>query len=204
MSAKHNDKPADARPKAEKFVPPEIKSDRPNAGNQPKDESSEAVELKKQLDEAGKKIAEMEEQLKELDEYKNEAARAKADFYNYRTRIERDRARDRVLAAEGACDTLMPVLDNLDRTIEAVGDKESALYKGVSMVQRQFLSALQNLGLKLIETDCDFDPKEHEALMMVDTEDEAEDGKIIDVLHKGYKLGDKVLRAAQVKVAKKK
>jgi molecular chaperone GrpE (heat shock protein) len=140
----------------------------------------------------------------EAELYKNEAARAKADFYNYRTRIERDRARDKLLAAESTVDSLIPVLDNLDRTLQAVQDKESQLCKGVSMVQRQFFGVLQNLGLQIIETNCPFDPSQHEALMVVDVEDEEDDGRILDELHRGYKLGDKVLRAAQVKVGKKK
>ena len=146
-----------------------------------------------------KKIEELELR---VSEYKDEAARAKADFYNYRTRIERDRARDRVLAAEGTVDSLLPVLDNLDRTLLAVSDKDSSLYKGVAMVQRQFFSTLQGLGLQVISTDCPFDPALHEAMMVVEA-DEEQDGAIIEELHRGYILGDKVLRAAQVKVGRK-
>jgi molecular chaperone GrpE len=140
---------------------------------------------------------------KEVEEYKNAAARAKADFYNYRTRVERDRARDRVLAAEGTVDTLLPVLDNLERTLRAVQDKESPLYKGVAMVQKQFFSALQDLGLQVIDTSGHFDPAKHEAMMMVDSKNDGEDGLILEELNKGYILGEKVLRAAQVKIARK-
>lgn len=136
--------------------------------------------------------------------YKDEAARAKADFYNYRTRVERDRARDRTLAAEGAVGALIPVLDNLARTLQAVPDKDSQLYKGVSMVERQFSAALQGLGLEVIGTDCRFDPSLHEAVMVADVGEDAEDGKILEELHRGYKLGDKVLRAAQVKIGRKR
>ncbi|MDR0615601.1 MAG: nucleotide exchange factor GrpE [Synergistaceae bacterium] len=145
----------------------------------------------------------LEEARAESESYRDEAARAKADFYNYRTRIERDRSRDRALAAEGAVSALIPVLDNLDRTLRAVTDKDSQLYKGVSMVQRQFFAALQNLGLEVIATDCQFDPSQHEALMADDVE-ESDDGRILEELHRGYRLGDKVLRAAQVKVGRKK
>jgi molecular chaperone GrpE len=153
-----------------------------------------------EIEELKKRLAEAKS---ESESFKDEAARAKADFYNYRTRIERDRARDRILAAEGAVDALLPVLDNLDRTLQAVSDKDSQLFKGVSMVQRQFFGALQNLGLKVIDTDCQFDPSQHEALMVIDVEDKDQDGKILEELHKGYKLGDKVLRAAQVKIGRK-
>jgi molecular chaperone GrpE len=150
--------------------------------------------LKASLDEAEREIARL----------RDEAARAKADFYNYRTRIERDRARDRVLAAEGAVTDLLPVLDNLDRALGAASDKESPMYKGILMVQKQFFSALQNLGLKVIEAEGMFDPSLHEAVMTLDVETDDEDGAIVEVLHRGYMLGDKVLRAAGVKVGRKK
>jgi molecular chaperone GrpE len=145
----------------------------------------------------------LDEARNEAEEYKKEAAQAKADFYNYRARVERDRARDRALAAESAVESLLPVLDNLDRTLEAVPDKESSLYKGVSMVHKQFLSALKNLGLSVIETDGKFDPSRHEAVMTVEVTDEDEDGKVLEELHRGYVLGGKVLSAAKVKVGKK-
>lgn len=181
-----NDGAASARKTADQDIPPQ--------NNKGTAESKELQELRGELEEAGRAA----------DEYREEAARAKADFYNYRTRVERDRARDRVLAAEGTVDALLPVLDNLDRTLQAVTDKESALFKGVAMVQRQFFSALQSLGLQVIDTSGHFDPAQHDALMVADIDDDREDGKILEELHRGYRLGDKVLRAAQVKVARKK
>ncbi|MDR1511126.1 MAG: nucleotide exchange factor GrpE [Synergistaceae bacterium] len=148
--------------------------------------------------------AEIEEARAEAEQCRNEAARAKADFYNYRTRIERDRTRDRILAAESAVLDLLPVLDNLERALDAESDRESSMYRGISMVQRQFFSALQNLGLKVIDTSGAFDPSLHEAVTTADTEDPEEDGMIMEVFHRGYMLGDKVLQAAKVKVGRKK
>ncbi|MDR1515196.1 MAG: nucleotide exchange factor GrpE [Synergistaceae bacterium] len=165
--------------------------------------SDEPLSAASSEDESGQLEKLLEDAKSEAELYKNEAARAKADFYNYRTRVERDRARDRTLAAEGAVDALIPVLDNLDRTLQAVPDKDSPLYKGVSMVQRQFFSALQNLGLEVIATDCPFDPSQHEAIVVADVEESSDDGRILEELHRGYKLGDKVLRAAQVKIGRK-
>ncbi len=164
----------------------------PKPPNEPRTPEDEIYLLRKQIEELTEKA----------EQYHDEAARAKADFYNYRTRVERDRARDRVLAAEGTVDLLLPVLDNLDRTLEAVTDKESGLYKGVSMVQRQFFSALQSLGLEIIDTSGDFDPALHDAVAAVATGNPEEAGKILEVMYRGYRLGEKVLRAAQVKVAK--
>ena len=148
--------------------------------------------------------AEIEAARAEAEQYKNEAARAKADFYNYRTRIERDRTRDRVLAAESAVLDLLPVLDNLERALDAESDKESSMHKGISMVRLQFFSALQNLCLKAIDTSGAFDPSLHEAVTTADTENPDEDGMITEVFHRGYMLGHKVLQAAKVKVGRKK
>jgi molecular chaperone GrpE len=148
--------------------------------------------------------AEVEKANAEAEQYRNEAARAKADFYNYRTRIERDRARDRILAAENAVLDLLPVLDNLERALDAENDKESSMHKGISMVQRQFFSALCNLGLKTIDTSGVFDPSLHEAIATGGVDDSEKDGMIMEVFHKGYMLGDKVLQAAKVKVGRKK
>jgi molecular chaperone GrpE len=167
------------------------------------DDSPVSNELMGLINEVKSLNEQLEESMAEISLYKDEAARAKADFYNYRTRVERDREKERVLAAESTVNALIPVLDNLDRTLQAVPDKESPLYKGVSMVQRQFFSVLQTLGLRVIDTGCPFDPSHHEAIMMVEVEDENEDGKILEELHRGYKLGEKVLRAAQVKVGRK-
>ncbi|MDR1471090.1 MAG: nucleotide exchange factor GrpE [Synergistaceae bacterium] len=162
--------------------------------DEPNECGADAASLAKQLEEARR----------EAEEYKDEAVRAKADFYNYRARVERDRARDRALAAEGAVDALLPVLDNFERALGAVQDRDSAIYKGVSMVQRQFFSALQSLGLKTIEAAGRFDPALHEAVMAVDVESDEENGAILEQLHVGYMLGDKVLRASQVKVGRKR
>jgi molecular chaperone GrpE len=141
---------------------------------------------------------------KEASQFRDEAARAKADFYNYRTRIERERGRDRILAAEGAVLDLLPVLDNLERALDAESDKESSMYKGIAMVKKQFFAVLQNMGLKLIDTSGAFDPSVHEAVMMADVESEDADGMVMEALDRGYMLGERVLRAAKVKVGRKK
>lgn len=150
------------------------------------------------------RIVELEGIIEELATFKNEAARARADLYNYRTRVERDREKDRKLAAEGACTALLPVMDNLDRTLDAMDDKDSPIWKGVSMVQKQFLQALMGLGLTLVPTEGPFDPKVHEAVGTVEVDDDAMDGQIVEALNRGYRIGDKLLRASLVKVGKKK
>lgn len=144
------------------------------------------------------KLANLE---KELNEAKDDAARARADFYNFRSRIEKNRARDRQLAAEKSVDLLLPVYENLERACESIEDKEGNVYKGISMVTKQFFSSLEELGIEEISTEGDFNPAVHEAVAMEPTNEEANDGKIVTVFRKGYTLAGRVLRAAQVKVS---
>ena len=146
-------------------------------------------------------LAKAEAMEKELKEAQEEAARARADYYNLRNRVERDREKEKSFAAERSISLLLPVFENLERTCSAVEDKESNLFKGISMVTKQFFEAMTNLGLEEIEADGKFDPANHEAVMMEETDDEASDGKITAVFRKGYKLGGRVIRAAQVKVS---
>ena len=158
-------------------------------------EKQDAPELDRLKEELGK----AQKEVKDLTE---EAARARADYYNFRTRVERDRERDRKLASEKAIKDLLPVYENLDRLVDAVEDKEGSLYKGMSMISRQFAAAMQDLGLEQIPTDGKFDPALHEAVSMEPVADEAKDGFIIGALRKGYRLAGRVIRAPQVRVGK--
>jgi len=144
-------------------------------------------------------IEEMKREIKSLTE---EAARARADYYNLRTRVERDREKNCKLAAERSVEELLPVFENLERVCCAVEDEESNLYKGIMMVTKQFYKALENLGLESIETEGDFDPSVHEAVSMEPVDDESRDGCIIGTLRKGYKLAGRIIRAPQVRVGK--
>ena len=144
-------------------------------------------------------IEEMKREIKSLTE---EAARARADYYNLRTRVERDREKNCKLAAERSVEELLPVFENLERVCCAVEDEESNLYKGITMVTKQFYKALENLGLESIETEGDFDPSVHEAVSMEPVDDESRDGCIIGTLRKGYRLAGRIIRAPQVRVGK--
>ena len=157
--------------------------------------------------------AELEGRLRELEEVHDklkqdyedllqEASRNKADFVNYRNRVERDRSRDRKLAAEGAVELLLPVLDNLGRTLQALEGADASLLKGISMVERQFVGALESLGLARIDAAGAFDPNLHEAVGVEPTSDPDRDGTIVQELQGGYLLGGKVIRPARVRVAR--
>lgn len=143
-----------------------------------------------------------EDMKKEIKSLTEEAARARADYYNLRTRVERDRERNCKLAAEKSIEELLPVFENLERICCAIEDQESNLYKGMVMITKQFYKALENLGLEYIETEGAFDPSVHEAVSMEPLGDKSKDGCIIGTLRKGYKLGGRIIRAPQVRVGK--
>jgi len=134
---------------------------------------------------------ELEEKLREaekaVDAMRQEALRVKADFLNYRARVERESARMKVLAAEGAVLSLLPVLDNLDRAIgSAESQQGQPLLEGVRLVRSQFFGALQAMGLEEIQAEgCPFNPETHEAVLVSPVENPSEDGKILEVLQKG-------------------
>jgi molecular chaperone GrpE len=128
--------------------------------------------------------------------------RLAADFDNYRKRVARDQAELSRRANERLLNELLPVLDDLERALEAASQHEEAkLEEGVELVHRSLSSLLARHGLSEIETEGAFDPHVHEA-MLTQPADGAEEGSVLQVLQKGYRLGDRVLRPARVIVAK--
>ena len=137
----------------------------------------------------------------ERDEYLNDLQRVAAEFENYRKRAAREQADFATRAAERLVKELLPVLDDLERALEAAAAHEEAkLEEGVQLVQRALAAALKREGLVEIAADGPFDPHVHEALLSRLVED-AEPGTVLAVLQKGYRLGDRVLRPARVIVA---
>ena len=148
--------------------------------------------------------AELEERLEELererDEYLNDLKRVAADFENYRKRVLRDQESLVARAHERLVKELLPVLDDLERALAAAEEHEEAkLEEGVRLVHRELATALEREGLAKIETSGRFDPHVHEALLSQPSE--AEEGSVLEVVQKGYRLGDRVLRPARVVVA---
>ncbi|HPC75427.1 MAG TPA: nucleotide exchange factor GrpE [Synergistales bacterium] len=130
-------------------------------------------------------------------------ARARADFFNYRQRVERDQRKLRSMAGEDAAAALIPVLDNLDRALSGNRSDIESYVKGVGMVRDQFFSVLEDLGVSAIETvGKPFDPSLHEAVAVEEAGEGNEDGIITEEIQRGYTISGKVLRAARVKVAK--
>jgi molecular chaperone GrpE len=155
-------------------------------------------------DELKKRLADVE---KERDDYLHDLQRVAAEFENYRKRVARDQQSLAARAHERLVKELLPVLDNLERTLAAAAEgAEGApeghaprLLEGVRLVHRELEEALAKEGLSEIETDGRFDPHVHEALLSQPSDQE--EGAILDVLQKGYRLGDRVLRPARVVVS---
>jgi molecular chaperone GrpE len=145
---------------------------------------------------------------KERDAYLNDLQRVAAEFENYRKRVARDQESLTARAHERLVKELLPVLDDLERTLlaaeapEAVGAglaPPASLLEGVRLVHRELKEALAREGLAEIETNGRFDPHVHEALLSQPSD--KDEGAILDVLQKGYRLGDRVLRPARVVVS---
>ncbi len=134
------------------------------------------------------------------DEYLRDLQRLAADFDNYRKRALREQESLVARAHERLVRELLPVVDDLERALEAAAKHEEAkLEEGVRLVYRELERVLAREGLVEIETDGRFDPHVHEALLAQPSE--AEEGSVIQVVQKGYRLGDRVLRPARVVVA---
>ena len=147
--------------------------------------------VQKALDEANAKTA----------EYLQLAQRVQADFENFRRRNESVRADAYADGRKDVAAAMLPVLDNLERAVEAAaGSQDEALKNGVEMVLKQMTDAYEKLGVKPIDRMGEkFDPNLENAILQ-GTEEEGEPGTVCQVLQKGYMIGDKVLRHAMVKV----
>jgi molecular chaperone GrpE len=127
--------------------------------------------------------------------------RLAADFENYKKRAARERDEYVTFANERLIKELLPVLDDLERALQAATEHEEAqLEEGVELVHRSLASLLARNGVKEISTEGKFDPHVHEALLSQPSED-AEQGSVIDVVQKGYTIGDRVVRPARVIVS---
>ncbi len=134
------------------------------------------------------------------DEYLADLQRLAADFDNFRKRVARDQQALVARAAERLVAELIPVLDDLERAVAVAAESaEATLEEGMRMVQRALHGALAREGLEEVAVDGPFDPHQHEALMQQPSE--APEGTVIQVLQKGYRLGDRVVRPARVIIA---
>ncbi|MEM7657687.1 MAG: nucleotide exchange factor GrpE [Bacteroidota bacterium] len=159
------------------------------------------------LDDAIRIIGELQLDLREkeaaLTEAKDHNARLQADFINLRNRTRKEVAETIRFANQDLLVSLLPILDNFDRTLSAIEktDNMTAVKEGIDLVNNNMRRQFTKLGLEPIESfGKEFDSELHEAITAVPVEDEAQKGKVIDEVEKGYKLKDKVIRFAKVVV----
>jgi len=141
----------------------------------------------------------------ELSQEKDKFLRLFAEFENYKRRTSKERIDLFSTASQDVIQSLLPVIDDFDRAlIEMSKHEETELSKGVKLIKNKLQSTLEQKGLSLIEVNNGdiFDSDIHEAVTQISAPNDELIGKIIDVIEKGYKLGDKVIRFPKVVIGK--
>jgi molecular chaperone GrpE len=168
-------------------------TDNDAAQNEDTVEGENVTDINSKLDE--KKLQD------ELDELDDKYQRLQAEYANYRRRTQQEKDSLALFANEKIMTELIPVVDSMERALEACEDKEDSMYKGIDLVHKQLIDTLSKLGLEHIEAlEQEFDPNYHLAVMQESVEG-VEPNKVVMELQKGYKLGNKVIRASMVKVS---
>ena len=144
-------------------------------------------------------MLEQEKLQKQLDESKDSYQRMLAEYANYKRRTEQEKDQIGAFTKAEILKSLLPSIDNMERAMQAPDGEEYK--KGIDMTMRAFFEALASIGLTEIEAlNAAFDPEVHNAVMREDA-DGVEPDTVTEVYQKGYKLGDRIIRPAMVKVA---
>ena len=169
-----------------------------------KKKSNKKVDKEEKIDPVEKKTDEinLEDQIKlEKDKF----LRLFAEFENYKRRTAKERIDLFSTASEEVMISLLPVLDDFDRaSIEIEKDKDNEILKGIVLIKNKLYDSLKSKGLSLIEINKgdEFNADHHEAVTQIDSPDKNMKGKIIDIIEKGYRLGEKVIRYPKVVIGK--
>jgi molecular chaperone GrpE len=170
---------------------------RPDEGGEPADDGTASGAA------AAAEPDELTRAVEEREALRDRLLRATAEFDNYRKRVDRERRELSDRASEGILAELLPIVDDLERALSAEAGSEAAeaYRKGVELIHKQMLELLSRRGVTPMEAlGADFDPHLHQAVASEPVEGRR-DGEVIEVLRRGYLLGDRLLRAAMVKVA---
>ena len=139
---------------------------------------------------------------RKIQELENQLKRALADYSNLQKRVEQEKEQIETFAKSVVVTKTLHILDVLEAVNKAGQNIDlDNLKKGVEIATREFQNTLESLGVEEIDAKGDFDPRKHEAVEVVRG---ATENKIVEVVEKGYKIGEKILRSAKVKVSKKK
>ncbi len=173
--------------------------------HEPENEVSTQQQAQTVADDLEHAFARLQEMEQALEEQKNLYLRTLADFQNYRRRQQDEMERQRALLLESLMESLMPILDNFERALQAaeMTRELEPLLEGVRLTERQIKALLERYEIHPIHAiGQPFDPNLHEAIQRVET-DEYEDGIVIDEVERGYRLGERVIRPSRVIVAKR-
>lgn len=163
------------------------------------EETAEVVEEKTAEELLQEKIEKIEEEVKASED---KYLRLYAEFENFKRRKNQEIETNNIYKSQKVITEILPSLDNLERALQVDSDNEEvkALRKGVEMVYEEMLNVLKTEGVEVVETEnVQFDPNIHHAVMQGEESDK-ESGVILDTFQKGYKLKDRVIRPAMVKV----
>ena len=166
--------------------------------------SKKKVEIDKTTEKVENKVEEVniEDRIKEE---KDKFLRLFAEFENYKRRTAKERIELFSTASEEVMISLLPILDDFDRaSVEIDKDKDNEILKGILLIKNKLFDSLRAKGLSLIEVNKgdEFNADNHEAVTQIPAPSKGMVGKIIDVIEKGYKLGEKVIRYPKVVIGK--
>ncbi|HBI91600.1 MAG TPA: nucleotide exchange factor GrpE [Terrisporobacter glycolicus] len=143
----------------------------------------------------------IEELEKQVEEKEDKYLRLQAEYSNYMRRTQEEKQTIGIFANEKIITELIPVIDSMERAMDACADKENDMYKGIELVHKQLIDCLEKFEVEEIRAlNEDFDPNLHLAVMQESVEG-VEPNKVVMVLQKGYKLNTKVIRPTMVKVS---
>jgi len=191
---------ADNKSKAERKAP-DVEHELPvsDAGEQEKTEPRQQANSRE--DNPGSRT-DLEKLQAERDSLADRLARQQAEFENARKRAAREQQEFQDFALADALNSLLPVLDSFEQALRAPVQNVEELRSGIQLIRRQWLDTMGKLGLTPIPAVGErFDPRLHEAIATVETQ-EAEDSRVLEELQQGYKLRDRLLRPARVRVAR--
>lgn len=175
----------------------------------PSDEAlEEQMTEEEQAEEQPEEVTEVQALEEKVAELEDKLLREHADFQNIKKRMEKEKAQAVAYAHEQFARDLLSVIDALEQAKQAVEGKDETtpelleqIKEGIDLTLAQFSKIFEKHGIELVTFDEGFDPNFHEAVMQVDS-DQHKEGEIVQVLQKGYKIKDRLLRSAMVSVAK--
>ncbi|MEP6260290.1 MAG: nucleotide exchange factor GrpE [Gillisia sp.] len=167
------------------------------------DEGVDQVEEEQTVE--AQEISETEQLKADLDKEKDKFLRLFAEFENYKRRTSKERLELFKTANQEVMTAMLPVLDDFDRALNEIQKaKDKNLLKGVELIHNKFRETLKNKGLEAMEVRSgdSFDADMHEAITQIQAPSDKLKGKIVDVVERGYKLGDKIIRFPKVVTGK--